>query len=74
MNKSNIQKSAAIEPPIHRVAMYCRFASREALEIRYAHDPYKKRCAEQQLRCYIEKLNNNHTWKIIRLISHVKER
>ncbi|MCH5197113.1 MAG: hypothetical protein J1F28_10375 [Oscillospiraceae bacterium] len=70
MNETNIQKSVTTDPPIRRVAMYCRFASRETLE----NDTYKKRCAEQQLRSYIEKLNNNPTWKIIRLISDVKER
>ena len=58
MNISDNQKAKAIETPIRRVVMYCRLANSEADDIGHV---------KQQLRCYIEKLNNNPTWKIDRL-------
>ena len=58
MNKSNKQKTGAIETPIRYVVAYFRFANSEADDIG---------CAEKQLRCYIGKFGNNPTWKIDRL-------
>ena len=58
MNNSNKQRTGVIETPIRYVVAYFRFANSEADDIG---------CAEQQLRCYIEKLNKKPTWKIDRL-------
>ena len=58
MNKSSKQKTGEIETPIRYVVAYFRLANSEADDIG---------CAKQQLRCYIDKLSNNPTWKIERL-------
>ena len=58
MKKSNKQKTGAIETPIRYVVAYFRFSNSEADDIGHV---------KQQLRCYIEKLNNNPIWKIDRL-------